>query len=33
MSCVAAGTPELHAKVVDSLDRGIERLRSAGPRV
>jgi myo-inositol-1(or 4)-monophosphatase len=33
MSCVAAGTAELHGAIVAALDRGIERLRSAGPRV
>lgn len=31
MSCLAAGTPELHAAIVSSIDRGIERLRAAGP--
>ncbi len=31
MSCVAAGTLELHAAIVTALDGGVERLRSAGP--
>jgi hypothetical protein len=31
MSCVAAGTAELHGAIVAALGRGIERLRSAGP--
>lgn len=31
MSCVAAGTAELHGEIVDALDRGVERLRAAGP--
>jgi myo-inositol-1(or 4)-monophosphatase len=31
MSCVAAGTAELHGAIVAALDRGIERLRTAGP--
>jgi myo-inositol-1(or 4)-monophosphatase len=31
MSCVAAGTAELHAAIVAALGRGIDRLRSAGP--
>jgi myo-inositol-1(or 4)-monophosphatase len=31
MSCVAAANSELHAAIVAALDRGIERVRAAGP--
>ncbi len=31
MSCVCAANAELHASIIDSIDRGIERLRAAGP--
>jgi myo-inositol-1(or 4)-monophosphatase len=31
MSCVAAANRELHGAVVAAIDRGIERLRAAGP--
>ena len=30
MSCACAANPELHAAIIAALDRGIERLRSAG---
>lgn len=32
MSCVCATNRELHAAIIVSLDRGIERLREVGPR-
>lgn len=32
MSCVCAANPELHAKIIESLDRGIERLREKRAR-
>ena len=32
MSCVCAANAELHAAIIRSLDAGIERLRSEGPR-
>ena len=32
MSCVCAANAELHAAIIASLDRGIERLRAEGPR-
>ena len=32
MSCVCSANAELHAAIIASLDRGIERLRAEGPR-
>jgi fructose-1,6-bisphosphatase/inositol monophosphatase family enzyme len=31
MSCVCSSNAELHRLIIDSLDRGIERLRALGP--
>jgi myo-inositol-1(or 4)-monophosphatase len=32
MSCVCSSNRELHEEIIAALDRGIERLRAAGPR-
>jgi hypothetical protein len=29
MSCVATANAELHARIIEALDRGIERLRES----